>query len=54
MNVSTKFDIYPMSGLSGNVRKPKCDGQTDGRTDGRTDKTIPIVPLPNSVGGGQI
>ena len=35
MNVSTKFDIDPLGGLSRNVQKPKSvtDGQKDGWTD---------------------
>ena len=40
MNVSSKFDIDPLGGLSGNARKPKSvtDGWTNERTDGRTDE----------------
>ena len=63
MNVSIKFDVYPLGGLSGNVQKPKSvtDRQTD-MTDELTERLILIVhpppppppPPPNSIGGVQL
>ena len=50
LNVSTKFGIDPLSGLSGNTRKLKSmkGQQTEGWTERRTyksmDAPIPVVP----------
>ena len=47
MNVSTKFEINPLSHLSGNVQKPqKCDRRMDERMGELTDgQDHPYVPM---------